>query len=77
MKCADRKFDENAVCGQFLTWYDGIDCAKFHGLKKGSVDRLRFVLLNWILGFFAEEHQFLILFLPSTTDPDSIIELFK
>ena len=79
MKCTDRKFDENAVYAQLLTWYDGMDYSKFHGLKKGSVDLLRFVLLNWMSGFFAdaEEHQFLISFLPSTTDPDSIIELLK
>ena len=78
MKCADREFDENAVYARLLTC-DDMDYSKFHGLKKGSVDLLRFVLLNWMSGFFAdaEEHQFLISFLPSTSDPDSIIELLK
>ena len=29
MKCVDRKFDENAVYAQLLTWHDGMDYSNY------------------------------------------------
>ena len=75
--CLPKQFQSENVYVSGLWWLDGFNFAKYHSKCDGSLDVLRWTILNWGSAFFAnaEEHQFLAAYLPSKTDPDSVIEL--